>query len=92
LAILSCRLQLSRSSQTRQGLRHTFYPISTPDEASKVIRKAFAYPGPAFIHVLLDSETVVHPKLGVGKRIEDMSPHLDRDLLRNEMLIELLDD
>ncbi len=72
------------------GLRS--YHIPTLDEADKVIRKALSHTGPVFVHVPVDPDTAVYPKLVVGKPIEDMSPHLERDVLRKEMLIDLLDE
>lgn len=68
------------------------YNIPTLDQAEGIIRKALAYKGPVFVHVPLDPRTIVQPKLVVNKPIEDMSPHLDRDVLQKEMLIDLLED
>ena len=36
--------------------------------------------------------TCVNPKLVVNRPIEDMSPHLEREELAKEMLIDLVDE
>ncbi|CAM4332555.1 thiamine pyrophosphate-binding protein [Paenibacillus alkaliterrae] len=68
------------------------YHISGMDQAERIIKNALAYKGPVLVHVPLDAHAVVHPKLNVNKPIEDMSPHLERDVLKREMLIDLLEE
>jgi hypothetical protein len=41
---------------------------------------------------MLEQETCVNPKLVVSCPIEDMSPHLEREALASEMLIDLVDE
>lgn len=48
--------------------------------------------GPAFIEVILEKKTEVHPKLVVNRPIEDMYPYLDREELKNIMLVDLVDE
>ncbi|MCE3203598.1 thiamine pyrophosphate-binding protein [Paenibacillus sonchi] len=48
--------------------------------------------GPAFIEVILEKKTEVHPKLVVNRPIEDMYPYLDREELKKIMLIDLVDE
>ncbi|MCL6611112.1 MAG: hypothetical protein K6T66_06190 [Peptococcaceae bacterium] len=38
----------------------------------------------------LDQTTCVNPKLVVNRPIEDMSPHLDREELKNIMIIDVV--
>ncbi|WP_025690571.1 thiamine pyrophosphate-binding protein [Paenibacillus zanthoxyli] len=48
--------------------------------------------GPAFIEIRLEKKTEVHPKLVVNRPIEDMYPYLDREELKEIMLIDLVDE
>lgn len=48
--------------------------------------------GPAFIEVILEKKTEVHPKLVVNRPIEDMYPYLDREELKKIMLVDLVDE
>lgn len=48
--------------------------------------------GPAFIEVILEKKTEVHPKLVVNRPIEDMYPYLEREELKQIMLIDLVDE
>ncbi|MDF2858594.1 MAG: thiamine pyrophosphate-dependent enzyme possible carboligase or decarboxylase [Neobacillus sp.] len=68
------------------------YEITSLDLAEKTIAKAFSDNRPAFINVRLELATVVNPKLVVNRPIEDMSPHLERDELKDIMLIELVEE
>ena len=60
--------------------------------AEEVIDRALATDGPAFVNVVLEQTTCVNPKLVVNRPIEDMSPHLERDELAREMVIDLVDE
>ena len=64
--------------------------ITSNIDAGKQLKEALHKNGPVFIEVMLDQDTCVNPKLVVNRPIEDMSPHLDRDELAGEMLIELV--
>jgi acetolactate synthase-1/2/3 large subunit len=64
--------------------------ISSLSEADKVLAHAMQMAGPVFVEVALEQATCVNPKLVVNRPIEDMSPHLDRDELAREMLIDLV--
>lgn len=68
------------------------FVVTTPAQVVEVISHALALEGPAFIEVKLAQTTCVNPKLVVNRPIEDMSPHLERDELAKEMLIELVDE
>ncbi|UFS71310.1 thiamine pyrophosphate-binding protein [Geomonas sp. RF6] len=67
------------------------YRISGAD-APEVLAEALAAKGPAFVEVMLEQGTTVNPKLVVNRPIEDMSPHLDREELAREMLIDLVEE
>jgi acetolactate synthase I/II/III large subunit len=66
------------------------FVIDSQSEADEILVRALEIDGPAFVEVKLDQSTCVNPKLVVNHPIEDMSPHLDRDELAREMLIELV--
>lgn len=65
--------------------------ITSSDDTEKYLKEALYKDGPAFIEVMLAQNTCVNPKLVVNRPIEDMSPHLDREKLAGEMLIELVE-
>jgi acetolactate synthase-1/2/3 large subunit len=66
--------------------------ISSLDDADAVLEKFLATEGPSLLEVKLARSTWVNPKLVVNRPIEDMSPHLDREELKEEMLIELVEE
>jgi acetolactate synthase-1/2/3 large subunit len=68
------------------------FTINNNLEISEVINKAMEIDGPAFVNVNLVQDTAVNPKLVVNRPIEDMSPHLDRDELKELMLIDLVEE
>lgn len=49
-------------------------------------------PGPCFIEVVIRGTTEVYPKLEVNNPIEDISPKLSREELRESMIIDLVDN
>lgn len=68
------------------------FSIETPDQVADVINRALALAGPVFVEVKLEQTTCVNPKLVVNRPIEDMSPHLEREELAREMLIDLVEE
>lgn len=68
------------------------YSITTMEGADEIIDRALQQEGPVFVNVVLEQTTCVNPKLVVNCPIEDMSPHLERDELKKEMLIELVEE
>ncbi len=68
------------------------FRIKSSAEAEEIIGLALEMEGPVLVDVTLELATSVNPKLVVNRPIEDMSPHLDRDELLNEMLIELVEE
>jgi acetolactate synthase-1/2/3 large subunit len=70
-------------------------PALTIDDASRseeMIRRVLSMDGPVLVNVLLQQGTCVNPKLVVNRPIEDMSPHLSREDLAKEMLIDLVEE
>ena len=68
------------------------FTVSSLEDAGDVLQQALDLPGPAFVEVKLEQMTCVNPKLVVNRPIEDMSPHLKREDLAKEMLIDLVDE
>jgi acetolactate synthase I/II/III large subunit len=68
------------------------FSISTYDDIESVVGRAMQVDGPAFVEIGLELMTCVNPKLVVNRPIEDMSPHLERNELAKEMLIDLVDE
>lgn len=66
--------------------------ITSMKRAEEIIEKAMNGDGPAFVDVNLGQATQVNPKLVVNRPIEDMSPHLRRDELKDIMLIDLAEE
>ena len=65
------------------------------------IQAALTQTGPTLCEVMVDSEQGLIPRLGfshrddgqwVMKPLEDMYPFLDRERLRNNMIVPLIDD
>lgn len=66
--------------------------IQTNTEALAHIDIALQTKGSFLVEVQLETNTTVNPKLMVDKPIEDMFPFLEREQLKAEMIIELLED
>ena len=62
--------------------------ISKTSEVAEKIKKTINSIGPAFVNVALEQGTMVNPKLVVGRPIEDMSPHMSREELKNIMIVK----
>ncbi|MBP1995595.1 thiamine pyrophosphate-binding protein [Paenibacillus eucommiae] len=62
--------------------------IHTWEEAERQIQAAMDHSGPLLIHIKLQEDTVVTPKLVVNRPIEDMFPHLEEQELKKLMVIE----
>lgn len=58
----------------------------------KQLEQFLSIKGPAFIEVILEKKTEVHPKLVVNRPIEDMYPYLEREELKRIMLIDLVEE
>lgn len=68
------------------------YSINTTSDIENVLSQALSNNEPAFINVNVDMFTDVEPKLVVNKPIEDLSPLLSREELKENMIIDILDD
>lgn len=68
------------------------FHIASIEEAEFKIIEAFNIEGPTLVVVSLEQNTTVNPKLVVNRPIEDMSPHLDRQELKELMLIDLVEE
>ncbi|MFG1423681.1 thiamine pyrophosphate-binding protein [Roseixanthobacter liquoris] len=78
-----------------------FLRISSHGELNVVIQQALAIEGPAICEVMLDEAVAFAPKLGAKQHpdgritspaLEDLSPFLSREELRENMIIDLIDD
>lgn len=74
---------------------------SSPGELAPSIASALAEEGPSMCEIIIDDEAVFSPKLGAKQHpdgritspaLEDLSPFLSRDVLRENMLIDLIED
>lgn len=68
------------------------YTIENHADAESTLQEFLSSENPSFLIVKLEQNTCVNPKLVVNRPIEDMSPHLERDELAQEMLIDLLEE
>lgn len=66
--------------------------IANMSEAKEKVDLALRSKGSYFVEVTLAINTNVNPKLVVNRPIEDMSPLLPREQLREAMLIDMLDE
>ncbi len=74
---------------------------SSPGELVSSIAEALAAEGPSMCEIIIDDEAVFAPKLGAKQHpdgritspaLEDLSPFLSREELRENMLIDLIED
>ncbi|WP_425229444.1 thiamine pyrophosphate-binding protein [Sphingomonas sp.] len=84
---------------TAFGFRH--FRVAAHDHLKDTLAEALATPGPVMCEVILDENVPFAPKLGAKQHpdgritsppLEDLSPFLPRDVLRENMLIDLLDE
>lgn len=59
-------------------------------EAEQITAEAYAYEGCVLVEVMLTLGSTVNPKLTVNRPVEDMSPLLDREELKDLMIIDPL--
>lgn len=67
------------------------HSLATGDDLAGALERFLTEDGPGFLDVKLECATNVEPKLLVNYPIEDMSPHLEREELAREMLIDVVD-
>ncbi len=79
----------------------TYSRIARHDDLAKAIRQAIATPGPVMCEIIIDENAVFAPKLSAKQHpdgritsppLEDLSPFLSREELRENMLIDLVDE
>ena len=68
------------------------HSLATGDDLAGALERFLTEDGPGFLDVKLECATNVEPKLLVNYPIEDMSPHLEREELAREMLIDVVDE
>lgn len=68
------------------------YQIQSKLDIESVLDQVFNIDGPVLVEVALEKDSVVNPKLVVNRPIEDMYPHIDRDELKQIMLIDLVEE
>ncbi len=82
------------------GFQIPFLKTATHHDMRSVIRKALDMKGPVIVEVMLDPLQVIQPKVRserlpdgkmVSKPHEDMYPYLDREVLRREMIIKIME-
>jgi acetolactate synthase-1/2/3 large subunit len=66
--------------------------IENHSELRSKIKSVLAEPGPVLCNVSLDSEQKIIPKLEFGRPIEDLSPFLDREEFKNNMIVQPLEE
>jgi acetolactate synthase-1/2/3 large subunit len=66
--------------------------VASPEDTAAAIDRLLAGDGPKILNVAILQDSNVEPKLVVNRPIEDMSPHLERDELALEMLIDLAEE
>ena len=78
----------------------TYSRIDSTEGLAETIRTALATDGPVMCEIFVDEHVAFAPKLGAKQHpdgritspaLEDLSPFLDREILRENMLIDLLD-
>ena len=84
---------------TAFGFEH--FRAARHDQLESTIAAALAAPGPVMCEIILDEEVPFAPKLGAKQHpdgritspaLEDLSPFLPREVLRENMMIDLLDE
>jgi acetolactate synthase-1/2/3 large subunit len=83
------------------GFDIPYLKISNHQEMPERIKEALAISGPVICEVIIDENQAFQPKLGakqlgdgriVSPALEDLSPFLPREELRENMLIDLIED
>ncbi|MEO7240069.1 MAG: thiamine pyrophosphate-binding protein [Sphingomicrobium sp.] len=79
----------------------TYVRASSHGELAASIRETLDTPGPAMCEILIDENVAFAPKLGARQHpdgritsppLEDLSPFLPREVLRDNMLIDLVEE
>lgn len=84
-----------------QAFGLTYSRVSSHEYLAATIRDAIAAPGPSLCEVIVDESVAFAPKLGAKQHpdgritsppLEDLSPFLPREVLRENMLIDLVEE
>lgn len=84
-----------------QAFGLSYVRASRHEDLPSKIRETLATPGPALCEIMIDETVVFAPKLGAKQHpdgritspaLEDLSPFLPRDVLRDNMLIDLVEE
>lgn len=84
-----------------EAYKINYKKISQSENMQEEIRSILSSEGPIVCEVLVDPDQELIPRVGftisdsgkwIAKPLEDMYPYLDRDLLKKEMLIPLVQD
>ena len=79
----------------------SYLHIDRHEDLATTIRQALDTPGPVMCEIVIDEHVAFAPKLGAKQHpdgritspaLEDLSPFLERDVLRENMRIELMDE
>ncbi len=79
----------------------SYFRIARNEDLAVTLAEALATDGPVVCEIILDENVAFAPKLSAKQHpdgritspaLEDLSPFLDRDVLRDNMLIELIDE
>ena len=79
----------------------SYFHVATHEHLADTIASALATPGPVVCEIAIDENVPFAPKLGAKQHadgritspaLEDLSPFLDREVLRENMRIQLMDE
>ena len=79
----------------------TYSRITRHDELESTLRTSLASEGPSLCEIVIDENAPFAPKLGAKQHpdgritspaLEDLSPFLPREVLRENMLIDLVEE
>ncbi len=97
----SSRLGLPDTLRVAQAYGLSTFRITSQEALSEQVRGVLNHPGPAVCEVIMDPDQVVGPRVSsvvrpdgsmVSRPLEDMWPFLDREELKANMLIPVLED
>ncbi len=87
--------------QVARAFGFAYLRIDHHDDLASTMALALATAGPVFCEIMIDETVAFAPKLGAKQHadgritsppLEDLSPFLPREVLRENMLIDLIDD
>jgi acetolactate synthase-1/2/3 large subunit len=94
---LNCRFQSSGIGYSNPDFQAVVSAYKIParkitrnDEIPAALQYLFSDMKPGFLEVVLDEDARVRPKLAVNRPVEDQEPLLDRNELRENMIVDML--